>query len=317
MVEEERVVELRVSNQKAYVWDVEDLAYLRAKYHVCGVLTGTLPHVSQQNVFLGMPLVLMPEEVVLLVEKKLAILVDDTSSHHSPSRTALETWNTERRAIAKAQLAHEATSAKGDIASSLSMSEDAIRKRKAREEKRAAAALAKSLTESETEEAPNVFAPEISSPAPEKSSDTSTLSQLSYTVTVPADSKANLLWYSSQQSSYTSIDAAIEAGIWAYPMNEHERAKCNVFRDLWEKGHYMGGGIKFGGDYLVYPGDPLRYHSHFAATVINSPTADIAPMEIVAHGRLGTATKKAHLLCSWDKSTQTVSYYSIEWAGFG
>lgn len=35
---------------------------------MCGVLTGTLPHLSQQNVFLGVPLILMPEEVVLLVE---------------------------------------------------------------------------------------------------------------------------------------------------------------------------------------------------------------------------------------------------------
>ena len=40
-------------------------------------------------------------------------------------------------------------------------------------------------------------------------------------------------------------------------------------------------------------------------------------MEIVAHGRLGTATKKAHLLCGWDGEMNKVSYLSIEWAGFG
>jgi len=40
-------------------------------------------------------------------------------------------------------------------------------------------------------------------------------------------------------------------------------------------------------------------------------------MEIVAHGRLGTATKKAHLLCGWDDEKREVSYFSIEWAGFG
>lgn len=64
-------------------------------------------------------------------------------------------------------------------------------------------------------------------------------------------------------------------------------------------------------------GDPLRYHSHFVATVHESPLSVLRPMEIVAHGRLGTATKKAHLLCSWDEKKQEVSYYSIEWAGFG
>jgi hypothetical protein len=45
-----------------------DIAKLRSKHHICGVLTGTLPHLSQQNAFLGVPLILLPEEVVLLVE---------------------------------------------------------------------------------------------------------------------------------------------------------------------------------------------------------------------------------------------------------
>lgn len=40
-------------------------------------------------------------------------------------------------------------------------------------------------------------------------------------------------------------------------------------------------------------------------------------MQIVAYGRLGTATKKAHLLCGWDEETKTVDYYSIEWGYFG
>lgn len=64
-------------------------------------------------------------------------------------------------------------------------------------------------------------------------------------------------------------------------------------------------------------GDPLRYHSHFVASVHDSPTSILRPMEIVAHGRLGTATKKAHLLCGWDEAKKEVAYFSIEWAGFG
>lgn len=45
-----------------------DIAIIRSQHRICGVLTGTLPHLSQQNVFLGVPLVLMPEETVLLVD---------------------------------------------------------------------------------------------------------------------------------------------------------------------------------------------------------------------------------------------------------
>ncbi|TEB36219.1 tRNA-intron endonuclease catalytic domain-like protein [Coprinellus micaceus] len=114
-----------------------------------------------------------------------------------------------------------------------------------------------------------------------------------------------------------TIEAARQAGIWDYPANLQERARCGVFRGLWDQGYYMGVGIRFGGEYLVYPGDPLRYHSHFVATVLESPTTMLRPMEIVAHGRLGTATKKSHLLCGWDDEKKDVSYLSVEWAGFG
>ncbi|TCD65634.1 tRNA-splicing endonuclease subunit [Steccherinum ochraceum] len=311
--ENPRIIELRVSNHRAYVWNVDDLALLRSKHRVCGVLSGTLPHVSQQNVFLGLPLMLIPEEVVLLVEKQLAVLVDDPSAHRKPSRGALENWNTERKASVKTQLAAETRGAKEDLATSRSrsMSEDAVRKRKAREEKRAAAALAKHLAEGDIEGSSELPTPEMASlsqppstPQPELTS----LSQATYIATVPG-------WGFAVASHM--VQHAARAGIWSYPANAHERAKCNVFRDLWEKGHFMGGGIKFGGDFLVYPGDPLRYHSHFVASVIDSRSAPIAPMEIVAHGRLGTATKKAHLLCTWDEEKQEVSYYSVEWAGFG
>ena len=80
-------IQLRVSNKVAYVWDVDgmfssslinkhanestyasDIATIRSEHRICGILTGTLPHLSQQNVFLGVPLVLMPEEAVLLVD---------------------------------------------------------------------------------------------------------------------------------------------------------------------------------------------------------------------------------------------------------
>ena len=84
-----RRIPLRIARNKAYVWDVDgtvspakyrarassdtfssstDIATIRSKHHICGILVGTLPHLSQQNVFLGVPLLLMPEEAVLLVE---------------------------------------------------------------------------------------------------------------------------------------------------------------------------------------------------------------------------------------------------------
>ncbi|KAF9246129.1 tRNA-intron endonuclease catalytic domain-like protein [Melanogaster broomeanus] len=326
-------IPLRVSNKQASVWDIDDIAKLRSHHHICGVLAGTLPHLSQQNVFLGVPLLLMPEEVVLLVEKKLAVLVDDTNAHRDPTPTALSRWDSERLRGVERQLAlAEEHDAKEALNPDRAMSEKAIRKRKEREEKRAHGKSTTTDTSQEIpEEDPSLFAPTNhdlpgfdshpkSSGAP--SSHTSGVtappqtSTLPYTIQVPGAS-STFEWYDHSAHSFATLAAAREAGVWDYPTTPAERARCGVFQDLWEQGYFMGGGIKFGGEYLVYPGDPLRYHSHFVANVIESPEAALRPMEIIAHGRLGTGTKKSHLLCEWDDDKKSVTYYSIEWAGFG
>jgi tRNA-splicing endonuclease subunit Sen34 len=112
----------------------------------------------------------------------------------------------------------------------------------------------------------------------------------------------------------------------------------------------MGLGPRFGGEYLIYPGDYLRYHAHFTSQVVCWDQS-IRPIEIVAWGRLGTGTKKAGLICCVPASGASegsggstgsgatkgvagsistdreegeeeeekggVEFYSLEWANFG
>lgn len=256
------------------------------------------------------------------------MLVDDATAHRAPTLEQLQTWNSTRAADVRAQIV-AAAGAKG-VSEQRAMSEDALRKRREREERRGAQARAKALADNDEEP---VSAPAVSTP--DRAATPTTDLSGTWTVTVPASSTAELSWYSSAGAAYATLDDARAAGVWAYPSNSTERAKCGIFRALWERGCYMGGGIKFGGDFLVYPGtpstlvvrrctvlrrstgDPLRYHSHFVASVFDSPKAALRPMELVAHGRLGTATKKSHLLCAWDEDKEEASFYSIEWAGFG
>jgi len=278
------------------------------------VLTGTLPHLSQQNIFLGLPLVLVPEELVLLVEKQLATIVHDPAAHHPATPAQLESWDAQRQRGIVHQI-REAERRKGEdrAAGADAASEAAAQKKRAERDARRRRQLAEA-----TEDVEGVTPPPPSSAATDASSQppTNAAAAAVYTVAVPTTSGA-FAWYTPDPHTYETLDAAREAGVWTYPATEEERARCEVFRDLWEKGNYLGGGGKFGGDWLVYPGDPLRYHSHFVATVQTSPSALLRPMEIVAHGRLGTATKKAHLLCGWDPVSREVTYISIEWAGFG
>jgi hypothetical protein len=63
-------IPVHVAGDKAYVYNVDSIRRLRVDHHITGITLGTLPQVAQQNVFLGVPLQLLPEEVAVLVEER-------------------------------------------------------------------------------------------------------------------------------------------------------------------------------------------------------------------------------------------------------
>nr|CAG4638120.1 EOG090X0G6M [Chydorus sphaericus] len=89
--------------------------------------------------------------------------------------------------------------------------------------------------------------------------------------------------------------------------------KSFVFEDLWKKGYYITSGQKFGGDFLVYPGDPLKFHSHYIAVCLEE-YQPLTPKFLICHGRLGTNVKKTVLLCSVNDQG-VVNYQSLNWNG--
>lgn len=184
----------------------------------------------------------------------LAILVDDHIAHHDPSTSELAKWDSERLRGVEAQLAlveeHDAREA---LHPDRALSETAILKRKEREERKARH-KAGPLDE-------RVSLPPNTESAPEPADASRTTvprnSTAPYTVHVPGAS-STFDWYAPSAHSFTTLVAAREAGIWDYPESPLQHARCAVFRDLWERGYFMGSGIKFGGEYLVYPGMFVR-----------------------------------------------------------
>ncbi|KAF7211666.1 tRNA splicing endonuclease subunit 34, partial [Nothobranchius furzeri] len=86
-----------------------------------------------------------------------------------------------------------------------------------------------------------------------------------------------------------------------------------VFRDLWGRGFFLTSAGKFGGDFLVYPGDPLRFHAHFIAICL-SLDEPVSLLDILAAARLGCNVKKTVLLCS-PAPNGPVHYTSVQWSG--
>lgn len=105
-----------------------------------------------------------------------------------------------------------------------------------------------------------------------------------------------------------------------------DKQKLWIFCKIKQQGYYILPGLKFGGDFVAYPGDPLRYHSHL---IINH-VSKVKLMDLVVGGRLASGVKKLWVISDiedtrenqdndsliepTDKERHT---FSIEWAGFG
>ena len=101
---------------------------------------------------------------------------------------------------------------------------------------------------------------------------------------------------------------------WTYPQTYSEKLHYRVFLDLWEKGYYLTSAVNFGGDFLAYPGDPIRYHSFYIVIIIPWGRK-VRPFDIISAGRLGASVKKTALLCSVDTNTNKIVYVSVKWSG--
>ncbi len=87
--------------------------------------------------------------------------------------------------------------------------------------------------------------------------------------------------------------------------------RYKVYSDLWRKGKYLTNGAKYGGDFLVYSGDPCLVHSDYVALVLpwQQPISNL-----VSLGHLGSKVRKNTLLCSVTPESDEVTYFSLEWS---
>ncbi len=97
--------------------------------------------------------------------------------------------------------------------------------------------------------------PAVVAPAPKADN----LDSIAYTITIQPSS-TELPWYDTDApgARFETLEDAATAGVWNYPepgpRQILQESRCRVFEELWRKGHYLGVGLRFGGDFLVYPG---------------------------------------------------------------
>lgn len=289
------------------VFDIDDVMFLRRHHNLCSVFVGTMPQAPQQSVFMGLPVELMAEEARVLVDKQVAHVVDDSSYH--PARIAagndaeyLEAVKAVGRdagqqmreliEMKKAQFAGKASSKKKEKAQKQSD-------------------MAPPASEAEQADADAALfdaAPRPQHAPSEESSRKKPRAAEEWTSTLTTSRALN-----QPLPDMNVMPAAVDVPR-GYPLYAH----------LHHKGYYMMPGIRFGCDYNVYPGDPLKFHSHFQATGYGWDD-EIDLLDIVTAGRLGTNVKKSFLIgaevpssessaAATDEGKPDVRAFSIEWA---
>ncbi|TKA61068.1 hypothetical protein B0A55_11686 [Friedmanniomyces simplex] len=68
-----------------------------------------------------------------------------------------------------------------------------------------------------------------------------------------------------------------------------------LYRHLHSEGYFLMPGLRFGCQYTAYPGDPLRFHSHFLCNGMGWDD-EFDLLDLVTGGRMGTGVKKGYLL---------------------
>jgi len=86
-----------------------------------------------------------------------------------------------------------------------------------------------------------------------------------------------------------------------------------IFAHLWQRPNsYVSSGAKFGGDFLVYPGDPLHHHASHIVTVVEWDKS-LAPLDMIAIGRVAVSVKKTAVFASVHENHPVL--LSMEWQG--
>ncbi|KAI5362997.1 putative tRNA-splicing endonuclease, tRNA intron endonuclease, catalytic domain-containing protein [Septoria linicola] len=298
------------------LYDVNHVTYLRREHNISGVLMGTLPQASQQNVFLGLPLELMPEEARLLVEKNVAYIVDDTAEH---KRNFLGNGlsDEERRAY---QMALRKQGQRAALDAS----------KRSDDRKKAALSKKQTSTENWNDIPDDMFAPGPSrkkkAPKVETAADAVDEDELLFSAPANASEgtsgvvRTTSVAHEAYGVTPTTSQPPLKIGKPDSAELPQVPTSYPLYKHLHEHGYFMAPGLRFGCQYMAYPGDPLRFHSHFLCRGMDWDQ-EFSLIDLVGGGRLGTGVKKGFLVGGEEQKPDgnakdaSLRAFGVEWAG--
>lgn len=306
------------------LYDVNHVTYLRREHNILGVQIGTLPQASQQNVFLGLPNELMPEEARLLVEKNVAYIVDDTAEH---KRNFMGNGlNEDERRAYQAALRKQGQSAALDAGK---RAQDRTKAALSKQQPRPAA----SGDWNDIPEDMLTAGPSRKKKAPKVESAADAVDKDELLFGAPANASegsSNIVRTTSIASSTVVPEPFGVTPTTSLPPLKSRKPdhaelpevpiSYPLYKHLHGNGYFMLPGIRFGCQYTAYPGDPLRFHAHFLGNGVDWDE-EFDLLKIVGGGRLGTGVKKGFLIGGEEQKPNeegkdaSVRAFTVEWAG--
>ncbi|CAI6273274.1 unnamed protein product [Periconia digitata] len=289
------------------LFDVDVMMHARRAYNICGVHIGTVPNLSQQNVFLGIPLELQPEEARVLVEQGHAYIVDDAEAHRNGF---IHMSREERLSYVKAMDEQGLELTKETVKRAEERSDQVLRNKglKGKGAKNDPSS-ASTVSDDKSDRADETL---FDSAPVEPASARASAKKLDPTYVTPTTSYPPLKSPGDAEHILPNVPKS-------YPL----------FRYLHSRGYFTMPGLRFGCHYSVYPGDTLRFHSHYLATGMDWDE-EFELLDVIGGGRLANRVKKAYLIGGEEKGTEQadddgqvdgvtniapVRAFSIEWAG--
>lgn len=294
------------------LFDIDTVTHLRRAQNICGVLMGTIPQIPQQNVFLGLPVELLPEEAKLLVEKEVAYIVDDARWHRDKFRAMAAGTESAAADDRKAYLASlRAQGRKARVAAEVIQAKRAEKGLAKQAILRASKEKKQKESKDITSEEPATTAPTESSgvnatasepqdeslfeshPPPRSASPSPSIA--SSMISSSTNSKSDVPYTLTPTTTYGSLPALSLPSYSPDAQQVPVPPSYPLFKHLQQKSYFLTPGLRFGCDYTVYPGDPLRFHSHFLA-VGYEWEQEVPLIDLIGGGRLGTGVKKGYLV---------------------
>lgn len=285
------MITLSVINGEAFVWNADDWLDLREKHRIVGKLIGCIAGCPRQELFSGLPLLLLPEEATLLVEKNIAKFISYSDITEVVSNSAREKFIEYKERIEQEQLTYYDDERKKRIVSMI----DRIIEGKRRK-------IISTKGKKDQDSSANSGDVEINREAILKA-------ELERASNVPVTNLVQTFTADVWHSAAVNDDVD-----WTFPKSKTEKLRYSVFKDLWERGYFITAGHTFGGDFLVYPGDPAKFHAQLIIVCLEMST-ELTAADVVSYCRVGSSSRKTLVMATLNEDS-CVIYQSLSWFDF-